>query len=66
MEAFECKVCHKLVENCKDEAVLCLRLGSAVLGKERYCKKCGRSALKALKTTLLMLVEDEKSNDIGE
>lgn len=66
MEAFVCKVCHKLVENHEDEAVLCLCLGSVVLGKERYCKKCGRSALKALKTTLFMLVGEEKRNDIGE
>lgn len=66
METFECEVCHKLVKNHKDEAVLCLCLGSAVLGKERYCKKCGRSALKTLKTTLFMLVEEEKRNDIGE
>lgn len=63
MEAFECAVCHKTVEKHEDEAVLCLCLGPTVLGKERYCKKCGRLALKALKTTLLILVEEKKRND---
>lgn len=67
MEAFECIVCHKMVEKHEDEAVLCLCLGPTVLGKERYCKKCGRLTLKALETTFRMLaIEEEKRDDIGE
>lgn len=53
MEAFVCKVCHKLVENHEDEAVLCLCLGSAVLGKERYCKKMRSFGSKSIKNYLI-------------
>lgn len=66
MEAFECIVCHKLVDKHEDEAVLCLCLGPTVLGKERYCKKCGRLALKALKSTLITLAEEEKNDEWDE
>lgn len=61
METFECIVCHKLVEKHEDEAVLCLCLDPTVLAKERYCKKCGRLTLKALKSTMLILVDEEKT-----